>query len=140
MYCTPWARLMKSITPNTSVSPAATRNSRTPSCSPLKHWTTNRAVDMGDPGSDPSRRRRRARANDGGEGSDPVSLLQLAVFGVAVALALENLLHDLGLELAVGALGHLHEIEVLHREAVGVELEWSAHRLEVGLFEGGPQR
>src|ERR1700716_678060 len=50
MYCTPWARLMKSMTPNTSVSPAATRNSRTPSCSPLKHWTTNSDVDMGLPG------------------------------------------------------------------------------------------
>src|SRR4051812_8183573 len=47
MYCTPWARLMKSITPNTSVSPAATRNSSTPSCNPLKHWTTNSEVDMG---------------------------------------------------------------------------------------------
>src|SRR6478672_3393769 len=47
MYCTPWARLRKAITPNTSVSPAATRNSSTPSCSPLKHWTTNSEVDMG---------------------------------------------------------------------------------------------
>src|SRR3954464_4496946 len=46
MYCTPCARLMKSITPKTSVSPAAIRNSSTPSCRPLRVWTMRRVVDM----------------------------------------------------------------------------------------------
>src|SRR2546423_10548013 len=46
MYCTPCARLMKSITPNTSVSPAAIRNSSTPSCRPLRVWTMRRVMLM----------------------------------------------------------------------------------------------
>src|ERR1700738_3865316 len=45
MYWTPCARLMRSITPNTSVSPAAIRNSSTPSCSPLR-ICTKRRVDI----------------------------------------------------------------------------------------------
>src|ERR1043166_3613496 len=36
MYCTPCARLMRSITPNTRVTPASIRTSTTPSCSPLR--------------------------------------------------------------------------------------------------------
>src|ERR1700674_2865736 len=109
MYCTPWARLMKSITPNTSVSPAATRNSRMPSCSPLNSWTRKRAADMGcrqgSLGSDPSRIRSRQERQRRCEGSDPVCLLQRALAGVAVGGVREHLLHDLRLELAVGALG-----------------------------------
>src|SRR6267154_2513657 len=46
MYCTPCARLMKSITPNTSVSPAAIRNSSTPSCKPFRVWTMRSVVDI----------------------------------------------------------------------------------------------
>src|SRR6476661_1866730 len=46
MYCTPCARLMKSITPNTSVRPAAIRNSSTPSCRPFRVWTIRRVVDI----------------------------------------------------------------------------------------------
>jgi hypothetical protein len=38
---------MKFITPNTSVSPAAIRNSSTPSCSPFRIWTTRSDIDMG---------------------------------------------------------------------------------------------
>src|SRR5262249_14619324 len=113
MYCTPCARLMKSITPKTSVSPAATRNRRMPSCSPLNNWTRTSGVDMGTPI----------------EGRP--ALLQGTLGGVGVAVALEDLLHDLGLELAVGALGNLHQIEILNREAVGVELEGAAYGLEV---------
>src|ERR1041384_2577742 len=115
MYCTPCARLMKSITPNTSVSPAATGNSSTPSCSPLKHWTTNSAVDMGVPTRHPgiraseypgprrqvSQRRAGSRLSAlkrSGRDDGCSVLLQLTVLGVAVALGLEDLLHDLGLE------------------------------------------
>src|SRR4051812_23171979 len=46
MYCTPCARLMKSITPKTSVRPAAIRNSSTPSCRPLSVWTMRRVTLM----------------------------------------------------------------------------------------------
>src|SRR6516225_3008278 len=37
---------MKSITPKTSVKPAAIRNKRTPSCKPLRIWTRRSVVDM----------------------------------------------------------------------------------------------
>src|SRR6476646_3614187 len=129
---------MKSITPNTRVRPAATRNRRTPSCSPLKHCTTNSEVDMGCPGCHPlgvipglvpgiqpsPGAGATGKMGPGDKHRDDYRnfLLQLTLFGVAVALTLENLLHDLGLELAVGTLGHLDEIEVLHRKAIGVEL------------------
>src|SRR3954469_4717140 len=46
MYCTPCARLMKSITPKTSVRPAAIRKSSTPSCRPFRVWTMRRVKDM----------------------------------------------------------------------------------------------
>src|SRR5262245_40142028 len=68
MYCTPCARLMKSITPNTSVSPAAIRNSSTPSCSPLSTCTSTRVMFMrlrsrwGAPGCHPGRRAQARRS------------------------------------------------------------------------------
>src|SRR5262245_38850238 len=114
MYWTPCARLMKSITPKTSVSPAAIRNSRTPSCSPLRTWTTRRVVDI-------------------------PSLLHRAVLDVRIGVVLEHLLRDLGLELAVGALRYLDQVEILDRIVVGVELERAAQRLEVGLGERGSE-
>src|SRR3954462_635230 len=96
MYCTPWARLMKSITPKTSVSPAATRNRSTPSCSPFSAWTSSRPVVTA----------RSAHPARGGVGIDRVG---------------EDLARLRGLELAVGTLRHLAQPEILHREMVGAE-------------------
>src|SRR5215475_11665975 len=134
MYWAPCARLMKSITPNTSVRPAATRNKRTPSCSPLRIWTARRVVDMGDPrrghhlGARPSPREER------GAGADRIGSLDCAVkrrrtslhrtiLGVRIGVVLEHLLDDLGLELAVGALGDLDQVEVLDRLFFCFELD-----------------
>src|SRR5215470_13452573 len=124
MYCTPCARLMKSITPNTSVRPAAIRNKRTPSCSPLRIWTARRVVDMRDPRRavisvrDPrpaslrGERAYRIRSFDCAVPNGGTSLHR-TILGVRIGVVLEHLLDDLGLELAVGALGDLHQIEVL---------------------------
>src|SRR5262245_17584728 len=123
MYCTPCARLMRSITPNTRVSPAATRNNRMPSCNPFRSWTTNRVADMTCLGVGP------LVQSPQGEAAGPVpGSFQRALAGVCVGIALKHALHDLRLELAVGALGDLDQIEVLDREAVRVEAERSAHR------------
>src|SRR4051812_47109934 len=65
---------------------------------------------------------------------------RLAVLGVAVAVILKDFLDDLGLELAVRALGDLRQVEILDRIAVGVELEGDAQRSEVGLFQSGGDR
>src|SRR5574337_870014 len=121
MYCTPCARLMKSITPNTSVSPAAIRNSSTPSCRPLRVWTTTSA-------SGTVRGPRGARS------------AHLAVLDVRVGHVAEHLLDDLGLVAAVGALRDLGQVEVLDGIMVGVEAELAAQRLEVGLHQRRAQR
>src|SRR4051812_48423055 len=169
MYCTPCARLMKSITPNTSVSPAAIRNRMIPNCSPLRVWTRRRVADISHsalPRLIPPRRggvgvgylsrlrERSSRRSRPGEGAPPeaasrlapprsafgrvgpplrggrssaVALApRLAVLRIHVAVVLEDVLDDLGLELAVGALRDLHQVEVLDRIAVGVELERAA--------------
>ncbi len=67
-------------------------------------------------------------------------LLGLAILGVAVGVVRVDLLDDLGLVLAVGALGDLGEVEVLDREPVDVELERPAHRSEIGLAQRGAHR
>src|ERR1043166_5556145 len=142
MYWTPWARLMRSITPNTSVRPAAIRNSSTPSCSPLRICTKRRddmiqTTDDGGPTTD-------SRGNPilwSSVVCPPSSaLLHLAVLRVGVLVIREHLLGDLGLELAVLALRHLDQIEVLDGIMIVAEFEIAAQRLEVGLLERGAQR
>src|SRR5829696_8996458 len=141
MYCTPCARLMKSITPNTSVSPAAIRNRMIPNCSPLRVWTRRRVADID---------RGRIANSEWRIGTfyspfairySPAGLARrLAVLRIHVAVVLEDLLDDLGLELAVRALCDLHQVEVLDRIAVGVELERPAGGLEVGLADRRRER
>jgi hypothetical protein len=50
------------------------------------------------------------------------------LLGVTVAVVLEHLLGDFGLELSVRPLGHFGQVEVLDRIAVAVELEIAAQR------------
>src|SRR5437764_9868911 len=161
MYCTPCARLMKSITPNTSVSPAAIRNSSTPSCRPFRVCTKRsvmlmrRASSLAPRSGErvPSKRQRTGQVMGNLQGrasrcpssgslrsrpsprkrGEKESSLHRAILHVRVRIILEHLLHDLGLVLTVGALGDLHQIEVLDRIVVGVELEGAAQRLEVRL-------
>src|ERR1700733_384281 len=111
MYWTPWARLMKSITPNTSVRPAAIRNSSTPSWSPFRVWTMSSVVDIG-------------RTQAGGRSINiaargprasprwPRGLLHLAILDMRVGVILEYFLGDLGFEFAVRTLGDFDQIEV----------------------------
>src|SRR5262245_46072439 len=108
MYCTPCARLMKSITPNTSVSPAAIRNKSTPSCSPLSTCTRTRVVFMAPCKScrnanarHPGRRAQALGRDDsrqfGASVMKPTAAsLHRAVLGVRVGVVLEYLLVDLG--------------------------------------------
>src|SRR5207244_3406572 len=172
MYWTPCARLMKSITPNTSVRPAAIRNSSTPSCRPLRVWTMSRERDITGalplaPRSVervPSKRQRARRVRGScdrasrcpspgsrslvtlspqkpGEGlREDRTSLHRAVLDVWIGVVGEYLLGDLGLEFAVGALGDLHQIEILDRVVVGVELELAAQRGEIRLHERSAQR
>src|SRR5215475_2404733 len=115
MYWTPCARLMKSITPNTSVSPAAIRKSRTPNWSPFRIWTTTSPVDIA--------------------AVRPFSLFHRTVFGVRIGVSGKHLFIDLSFELAVWPLRHLHLIEILDRIVIGVELEGTTQRGEVRLHQ-----
>src|SRR3712207_6444567 len=115
MYCTPWARLMKPITPKTSVSPAATRKSRTPNCRPFRACTSRSWVVT----------RRSAHA---------------ALGRVRIDVVFQHLAHGLGLELAVGPLDHLAQPEVLHRVVVHAEAEIAANGAEVRGLDRAAQR
>src|SRR6202790_1197895 len=59
------------------------------------------------------------------------SVARCAILGVTIAVIFENLLYDLGLEFAVGALGDLGQIEVLNRIAIDVKFEAAAQRGEI---------
>src|SRR5687768_8050474 len=105
MYSEPWARFTKLMIPNTSVKPAASRNSRTPYCSPLSSWARRSVALMA------------------------FSLQRaLAVIGVNVVLQGRGHLCDCQL---AARLHRLEGVVVLHRQVVVVESERPAHRLEL---------
>src|SRR6185436_6711804 len=122
MYSDPCARLIMSITPNTSVSPAASRNSISPNCSPLSSCSMISSVGM-----------RAAWAARSG--------LHRASADVGVAVILQDRCVE-GLvdqpALAVGA-DRAHVV-VLDRVLIGVELERPAHRIELGRLQCLAQR
>src|SRR5262245_19792983 len=115
MYWTPCARLMKSITPNTSVRPAAIRNSRTPNWSPFRTWTTKRPVDI--------------------TSVRHLLLFHRAILGVRIREVGKNLFVDLGLELTIAAFGNFDQIEILNRIVVGVEPKTATQRCEIRFFQ-----
>src|SRR5215475_10483976 len=96
--------------PNTSVRPAANRNSMTPNCRPLRTCSTTRSPVNAGPGLP----------------------LHRAFLVVGVLVVLEDGLLDLHLHFAAGPPHRLQQVEVLDRRVVGVEAELAARRLEVG--------
>src|SRR5262245_46155311 len=120
MYWTPCARLMKSITPNTSVSPAAIRKSRTPNWSPFRIWTTTSPVDIAL--------------------VQPPSLFHRTVFGIWIGVAGKDLVIDLSFELTAPSWRHLHMIEILDRRVLAGEIARSTQRREVSLHQCRAQR
>src|SRR3954452_22077761 len=106
-----------SMTPKTSVSPAASRNSMRPNCRPFSACSRTRTTGMG------SRR-------------DARSALHRAALDVGVAVVLQDRLVERLVDqaaLAVAADGA--HVVVLDRVLVGVELERPAHRLEARCFQ-----
>src|SRR5262249_75742 len=100
--------------PNTSVRPAASRNSIRPSCRPFSSCSTIR---------------------DGGKGS-----LHLALRGGDVLEVGERLADGLVGDAAASVLVDLAQVVVLDREVVLVEAEFSARRVEFGFGERLAQR
>src|SRR5262249_41655749 len=112
---------MRFMMPNTSVSPAAIRNSMTPSCRPLSAWNASSCGSI-------------TMAAGGGLDAGRRSPLHRAVLGVGVGMVGQ---HRAAVELAqLAVLAHrLVEVVALDRELVVVELERPAHRLEVRLAQ-----
>src|SRR5262245_57383045 len=115
MYSEPWARLTRFMMPKTSVRPAASKNSMTPNCRPLRTCSTTRSpVNAGS-----------------------ALPLHRALLVVGVLVVLEDGLLDLHLDLAARALHRLQEVEVLDRRVVRIVGELAPRRLEVGLAHRG---
>src|SRR5450830_1343668 len=117
---------MKPMTPKISVSPALTKKSSIPSSSPLRSCTRKSGTDIS---SSPVRLAMPAL---------PV-LLHRALLGEFVALHRQYVLDDLCLILAVITLGCLHQVVVLDRKLIRVELEFATHRTEIGLLQGSTE-
>src|SRR3954451_8633731 len=62
------------------------------------------------------------------------SVASRAILGVTIGIVLKNLLHNLGLKFSVRALCDFSQIKVLDRIAVGIELETTAQRSEIGFL------
>src|SRR5882672_2896357 len=108
MYSEPCARLIMSMMPNTSVRPAASRNSIKPNCRPLRACSRTRTT---------------------------TALLHRAVLHVGVAAILEDRAHGLVDEAPLRVLADHAQVVVLDRVLVAVESEGTAHRLELGGLE-----
>src|SRR5881396_682992 len=142
MYSEPCARLTRFMMPNTSVSPAAMRNSITPNCRPFSSCSKRRArvKKNGD------RPRLFFYTSLGGKnkwGLSPFftfSPLHLAVLVVRVLVVLEDGLLDAHFDVAARGLLGAQQVEVLDRMVVDVVGEAAAYRIEVRFAHRRHQR
>src|SRR5690606_38811326 len=125
MYMEPWARFTKFMMPNTSVSPAAMRNRRTPNCRPLSAWIMKRLK---------------------------LTIHPCRLCGRSAQTALGRALLQVALRRKVSAgcdmhpaggtqhgfavfIHHIHAVERRVGEMVGIELEVPPDGIEIGFFE-----
>src|SRR4051812_28097210 len=146
--------------PNTSVSPAASRNSSRPNCNPFSDCSITTSMyplnsrlqqNSGSATALPPvfywvhdfsakplitwlimRRKNAARKRQGS--------LHRAFVVEAILVVLDDGGHRLERELAVGALDHVLQIEILDRDVVVAVFEGTAQRLEIGLLHLGLHR
>src|SRR5688572_16422417 len=126
MYSEPCARFTRFMMPSTSVSPAAIRNSMTPSCTPFSNCSKKRMNPM---------RKKRAGYDRPFAFSARALPLHLAFLVVRVLVLVEHFLLDVHLHAVRSALGRLEQVERLDGMVVVVELEVAAQRLEVRLAQ-----
>src|SRR5712691_9529810 len=81
----------------------------------------------------------RFRGDDGFPAEESISSspLHRAFLVIGILPIFDRGVLQRGLQISVLVLLHLHDVEVLDREVVVVELERTAHRLEVGLAQRG---
>src|SRR5665647_1391965 len=120
--------------PNTSVSPAASRNSSRPNCNPFRHCSMKSVMS-----SCSQKYAAYPQANGGSANAPPPSYsapgsLHRALVVEVILAVLDDGGDGLEHEVALGVLDHVLQVEVLDRHMVVAELEIAAHRLAVGLF------
>src|SRR4051812_35013301 len=145
--------------PNTSVRPAASRNSSSPNCSPFRNCSTTRSMPL------TSRSKRRRQNRSGAAAMPSLTILGRRCFKLqansrpfcplarnsfrsfhralvveAVLVVLDDGGNRLQRELAVGVLDHILQVEILDRDVVVAIFESAAQRLEVGLLHLGFHR
>src|SRR5688572_11548459 len=119
MYRDPCARLMKFMMPHTSVSPAAMRNSITPSWVALSACSSTTPPLIALP----------ERCACGG------SILHGALGGISITVVGQDLVAKAELRLAVRILDDRRHVVLHDREVVRPQLEGAAHRTEIGLLQ-----
>src|SRR3970282_2419140 len=129
-----------SMMPNTSVRPAARRNSIRPTCSPFSPCSSSSSAlingllpPQGETKESPS-----PLMGEGGDGGG-MGRLHLAGLHVGVGMILENGADDAVGEAPLLVLGDQAQVVVLYRIVVLVEAERAADRLEIGLAQGGAE-
>src|ERR1041385_6230725 len=111
--------------PNTSVSPAASKNSSRPNCSPFRNCSTISSM------SPPQRRNKTAAARKRHRCSRRFSRSLHRAFVVeAILVVLDDGGDGFQRKLAVGVLDHVLQIEILDRDVVLAVFERAAHRLD----------
>src|SRR5690242_2844105 len=125
MYSAPCARFTRFMMPSTSVSPAAMRNSMTPSWTPFSSCSKTRLSGI-----------KKGRVAPRFYRSEERPSLHLAFLVVGVLVLLERLLLDLHLGAVLAALYRLEQVEILDRVMVDVELERPADGVVVRLLHG----
>src|SRR5271170_2074118 len=127
--------------PNTSVSPAASRNSRRPNCSPFRNCSTTSSMFVRDNPQfrscrphPPSRTGRSKKMRQRSSAAafpkqNPCSFHRTSIV-IAILIVLDDGGDRLERQSAVSVLHHILQIEILDRDVVVPVSERAAHRLE----------
>src|SRR6267154_24396 len=124
--------------PNTSVNPAASRNSSNPNCNPFKNCSTTRSMgNLYQAEIEPGRKKTAAARERRRRSSNIRRSLHRAFVVEAVLVVLDDGSDSLQREFAVGVLHHVLQIEILDRDVVIAVFERAAQRFEIRLLHLG---
>src|SRR5262249_49896932 len=129
MYSEPCAKFTRSMMPNTSVRPAARRNSSSPNCKPFRHCSAISSIE----GSGRRMAERQSLPVFSAVRGRSRSPLHRALVVVLVLAVLDDGRRRLERQVAVSILHHVLQVEVLDRHAIVAVLVRPAHRRVVRL-------
>src|SRR5262249_1300573 len=126
MYSEPCARFTRSMMPNTSVRPAASRNSSSPNCKPFRHCSTISSIEWS--GWCPARGQRTAKGRLPSSSAVRSRSLHRALVVKIILAVLDDGRRRLERQVAVRILHHVLQVEVLDRNVIVAVLVRPAHR------------